>query len=106
MNMRWLDNLLIWLTPPCREVVRWVSQDLDGQLTWHQRVRMHAHFLICALCKRYRQQLAALRTVLRSDPPQLSGGGNEQKLSPEAKEHIKDLLRKSHDPDKNQRRPE
>lgn len=105
MKMRWLDNLLIWLTPPCREVVRWVSQDLDGQLTWHQRARMHAHLLICALCKRYRQQLAALRRVLRSDPPQLTGG-KEQKLSPEAKEQIKDLLRKSHDQVQSQRRRE
>lgn len=97
MMPRWLDNLLVWLAPPCREVVRWASQDLDGVLTWHQRVRMRIHFLICNLCKRYQQQLAALRAVLRSDPERLLGDDAAQKLSPEAKQHIKDALRKGHD---------
>ena len=96
MTPRWLGSLLVWLIPPCREVVRWASQDLDGVLTWHQRVRMRIHFLICKLCKRYQQQLAALRAVLRSDPERLLGDG-AQKLSPEAKQHMKEALKKSHD---------
>ena len=103
---RWLDDLLTWLIPPCREVVRWASQDLDGQLRWHQRIRMQVHFLICALCKRYQQQLLALRAALRSDPDRLAGDGDAQKLSPEAKQHIKDVLHANHDPAQSQRRRE
>lgn len=97
---RWLKDLLIWLLPPCREMVRWTSQDLDGQLRWHQRVRMQIHLVICAMCKRYREQLIALRAALRSDPERLASSGEEQKLSPEAKQHIKEALRKQqpHDP--------
>ncbi len=97
MMPRWLDNLLVWLAPPCREVVRWASQDLDGVLTWHQRVRMRIHFVICALCKRYQQQLAALRAALRSDPERLLGDDAAHKLSPEAKRQIKEALGKGHD---------
>lgn len=75
-------------------MVRWASQDLDGQLRWHQRVRMQIHLLICAMCKRYREQLIALRAALRSDPERLAGSGEEQKLSDDAKQRIKDMLRK------------
>ena len=97
---RWLKDLLTWLLPPCREMVRWTSQDLDGQLRWHQRVRMQIHLVICAMCKRYREQLITLRAALRSDPERLASSGEEQKLSPEAKQHIKEALRKQqpHDP--------
>ncbi|MBI3776952.1 MAG: zf-HC2 domain-containing protein [Gammaproteobacteria bacterium] len=94
---RWLDDVLAWLTPPCREVVRWASQDLDGVLTWHQRVRMRMHFVICDLCKRYQQQLAVLRALLRSDPERLLGD-DAQKLSPEAKQHLKEMLREQQPP--------
>lgn len=93
---RWLDNVLIWLTPPCRQVVRWASQDLDGVLTWHQRVRMRLHFLICDLCRRYQQQLVALRTALLSNSERLADSGAEQKLSLQAKQRIKDALRENH----------
>jgi len=93
---RWVSDVLTWLLPPCREVVRWTSQDLDGQLRWHQRARMQVHFLICALCKRYRQQLIALRTALRSDPERLADVGGAHHLSPEAKQSIKAALQKNH----------
>lgn len=93
---RWLDNVLVWLTPPCRQVVRWASQDLDGVLPWRQRVRMQLHFLICDLCRRYQQQLAALRAALHSHPERLADNGDEQKLSLQAKQQIKDALRENH----------
>lgn len=93
---RRLNDVRTWLLPPCQEMVRWTSQDLDGQLRWHQRARMQVHFLICALCKRYREQLIALRAALRSNPERLADSGEEQKLSPEAKQQIKDALRANH----------
>ena len=95
---RWLDKVLTWLMPPCREVVRWTSQDLDGQLRWHQHVRMQVHFLICALCQRYQQQLIMLRAALRSDPERLATEDDAQKLSPAAKQQMKDALLKNQDP--------
>jgi len=92
---RWVTDVLTWLLPPCREVVRWTSQELDGQLRWHQRARMQVHLLICALCKRYRQQLIALRAALRSDPERLADVGDANQLTPAAKQHIKEVLQKS-----------
>ncbi len=89
--LRWVTDVVTWLIPPCREVVRWASQDLDGQLRWHQRARIQLHLLMCRLCRRYQQQLIALRAALRSDPERLADAA--QQLSPEAKQQIKDALK-------------
>ncbi len=92
---RWVGDVWAWLMPPCREIVRWSSQDLDGQLRWHQRARLRVHFFICALCQRYRQQLITLRAALRSDPQRLADSGDAHQLSPQAKQQIKDALQKN-----------
>lgn len=91
---KWLDALLIRATPPCKEIVRWVSEEVEQPLPWHRRLRMHAHFLICKFCKRYRAQVTTLRTVLRSSSEKLHGcETSEDHLPTDAKQRIKDALR-------------
>lgn len=81
-------EMFIWkITPTCAEMTRLASQSQDRRLTILQRVRIRLHFLICVWCKRYFQQLAAIRATARSCAEQ-EPANPESALSPEAKERI------------------
>ena len=49
----------------CRDVVANAENYLDGAQSWHQRLAMRFHLLICDKCRRYVRQLRAL---LRATP--------------------------------------
>ena len=54
---------------PCRELVGWVTDYLEGLLPAHQRVRFIAHLRYCGSCRRYlkqmRQTIRALAVLRR-----------------------------------------
>ncbi len=56
----------IWglLRMSCDEVVQFVSQAHDRDLTRGERFALRSHFLYCKACRRYRRQIAALRQAL------------------------------------------
>lgn len=89
---KWLGHLLNHATPVCKDVVRWASLEAEQPLPWYRKLQMHAHFLVCEFCKRYREQLIALRTVLRKAPEKLIDSESTP-LPPGAKQRIKDALR-------------
>ncbi len=92
---KWLDKVLTDATPACNDIVRWVSLEAEQQLPWYRKLQMHAHFLICEFCKRYREQLFTLRTLLRAAPEKLTDTveKNPAQLPADAKQRIKDALR-------------
>ena len=56
----------------CKEVTRLVSQGLDRELGFAERVKLRVHFGICEGCTNFRKQLAFLReamTRLADQPP-------------------------------------
>ena len=87
--------VLVWNhTPSCAEMSRLTSRALEQPLTLKIRMKMRLHFVICAWCRRYFEQINFLH---RSAPKlgmqlgELPGRG----LPTEAKERIKAQVRKN-----------
>ncbi|MCS6288095.1 MAG: zf-HC2 domain-containing protein [Nitrospira sp.] len=78
----------------CRDMSHLLSDGMDRTLPFHTRLRMRLHLLICVLCRRYKQQLALIRNVLRKNGTTLIDDtrANAPGLAPEAKARIQRAL--------------
>lgn len=52
----------------CKEVTRLVSQGLDRELEFGERISLRLHFAICRGCRNVNRQLAFLRRALKKLP--------------------------------------
>jgi hypothetical protein len=52
----------------CRETTRLVSQGLDRDLAFGERVALRVHFAICTGCRRASRQMAFLRRAMQALP--------------------------------------
>ncbi len=89
---RWIADLISASTPKCREVVRLVSEGMDRPLPPLTRLRLRMHYLWCCYCRRYASQLHSIRQTARAFPDR-ADAASLAKLSPEARQKIKDALR-------------
>ena len=78
----------------CKEVTRLISESMDCQLPFGQRIAVRMHLFMCKFCSRYRRHMVLIRDAMRQyleeiEPlePLLSIS-----LSPEAREKIKRAL--------------
>ena len=55
--MHWMFN--------CREVSGKVSRSMDAPLSVGERVAVRMHLLMCAICRRYKNQLLMMRRMFR-----------------------------------------
>jgi hypothetical protein len=53
------------MTITCKEAARMLSEGLDRELPAEEKLRLHAHLLICRGCKSLGDRLAFLRTAMR-----------------------------------------
>jgi hypothetical protein len=93
MMPQWLVNLLANNTPACEEVLRLISDSMERPLPLRRRISIRIHFIICKWCARYQKQLRLIRSLLRRDPGK-AGENAPATLSPEAKERIKQAVRR------------
>ena len=63
--MKQSPGILRLMTMKCDEVVQFVSQAHDRDLTLGERFALRTHFVYCTACRRYRRQIEALRQALR-----------------------------------------
>lgn len=84
------------LSPTCDVITRKISESMDHPISLRDRFRIRFHILFCAFCKRYRRQLLAIRNMLEKNRGRLEDEdvADTPVLSPDAKERIKDSLRK------------
>ena len=94
MMPRPLARMMSLMMCSCEEVTRFVSASLDRGLPWYHRVRLRMHFLMCVLCRRYRDQVRFIRHALRSHAERLENQETPLPagLSPESRERIKRAL--------------
>lgn len=79
-------NKTYWLFN-CRNIATLISQAMDGELTFLQRLGVRFHLMMCPLCSTNQQQLLQLRAMLRQhDFPATP-------LPPEAKLRIKEMIK-------------
>ncbi|HEX5220500.1 MAG TPA: hypothetical protein VFZ59_13095 [Verrucomicrobiae bacterium] len=90
-------RFVVWVwnhTPTCAEMSRLTSRALEQPLSLRMRVKMRLHFVICAWCRRYFEQL----NFLHEHAPRLGvqfETAAVRGLSPDAKQRIKAGVRKN-----------
>lgn len=95
--MKLKKQVITWLShrlPACKEVTRLASDKMERQLSLRQRLGVKLHLLMCSLCKRYVQQLQAMREVARQHTAMLETdvAKPSAQLSNEARERLKQML--------------
>ena len=53
------------MMPSCKEVSRLVSEGLDRDLAFGERVALRVHFLMCKGCRNFEAQMMLLRRAMR-----------------------------------------
>jgi len=78
--------------PSCREALRLQSDALERPLPPTRRPGLWLHLLLCKWCRYYGLQIRFLRHAAHKHPDELTQA-TPQKLSPEARERIRQKLR-------------
>jgi len=66
---------------------------MDKQLSLMMRMKLRIHYLMCSFCERYMKQLKYIREVSREFPEKI-GEISHEKLPADAKERMKEALRR------------
>ncbi len=77
----------------CREASRLVSEGLDHNLPWAQRLSLRLHLMMCRGCSRFRRQIEGLDRFVRRHPDLPERIEPEATLPAEARERIKAAAR-------------
>lgn len=92
------NHFVVWLwnhTPSCAEMSRLTSRALEKPLTIKARLKMRLHFVICAWCRRYFEQI----NLLHHAAPRLQlelGELPVRGMSAAAKQRIMQGIRSGH----------
>ena len=89
--MSLIKNLVYILTLDCRESSRLLSESLDRDLRWSERVAIRMHYIGCWSCRRLKQQFLLLREAARQFDAQTSSA----QLREEAKNRMRAALRET-----------
>ncbi|HAV63584.1 MAG TPA: hypothetical protein DCY13_14610 [Verrucomicrobiales bacterium] len=84
-----LVYLLNAISPSCRDAVRMLAESRRRPHPFPRRMGLRLHLLLCGFCRRYRTQLERLKALLADEDP----APNEVRLTPEARQRIKERLR-------------
>jgi len=78
----------------CREISQLVSQSMDRDLPWRQRMHVWMHLAMCRLCAGFARQLRVLRRAAHDHPERLVGDPSKPAavLSQDARQRIKAAL--------------
>ena len=90
-------KFVVWVwnhTPTCAEMSRLTSRALEQPLSLKMRLQMWLHFVICAWCRRYFEQINFLHTHTAKLGMRLKFLP-ERGMSSESRERIKTEVRKN-----------
>jgi hypothetical protein len=76
-------------------MTRVMSESLDRSLSLRERVTLRLHLLVCLRCVRYLQQIFMIRKVIRRAPALPVVEDSTTVLSSEARERIKQKLKRN-----------
>lgn len=83
------------LIPDCKTVTRMVSESMDTELPWGQRMKMRMHLIMCKYCSRFKRQLDLLRKASQSLASHPAEPDASSVLPQDVRDHIKKALRES-----------
>jgi hypothetical protein len=79
----------------CRAISELVSQSMERDLSWRQRMQVWMHLAMCRMCAGFARQLRFLRRAARANAERLGSDSSEPEpaLSQEARDRMKAVLR-------------
>ncbi|MBI3869370.1 MAG: hypothetical protein HY299_12685 [Verrucomicrobia bacterium] len=86
---RWLAEV----SPSCQQAARAQSARLDGSLSRSASLGLWIHLVLCRWCRRYGRQIRSIREQMKKHPEKAHAGVPDA-LRSEAKERLKEILRK------------
>jgi hypothetical protein len=82
----------------CEETTRLISESLDRELPFRQRMAVRLHLLVCRYCSQYRKQLLfiekAISQIVEGEREGMDPTHGGPSLSPEVGERIREALRR------------
>jgi len=60
----------------CRKITGMISEGLDRELTWSERMRIRVHLLMCSGCSAFEKQMIFLREAMRTLAERIGGHGD------------------------------
>jgi hypothetical protein len=95
-KLRRAFNVAAWThLPPCKEIVKIISASLDRKLTFRERIILKLHLAACEPCARYMDQSQLLSSAAHTIDENLKNDLYAGRLSDEARERLKDILKAS-----------
>jgi hypothetical protein len=95
-KIRHAFNVAAWTyLPPCKDIVKIISASLDRNLTFRERTILKLHLAACEPCVRYLDQSRILGTAAHTIDDELINDLYAGRLSDDARERIKDILKAS-----------
>jgi hypothetical protein len=89
-------NVAAWkYLPPCKDIVKIISASLDRNLTFRERIILKLHLAACEPCVRYLDQSKLLSRAAHAIDEDLKGDLYSGRLSEDARERIKNILKAS-----------
>lgn len=80
----------------CRDVSKLITRSVDEPPSLVERLRVRWHLLTCRFCRRFEKQIFWLHGIFRSSSdPDSPINGDERCLSDEARERIKEALKRN-----------
>ena len=78
----------------CKETAQLISESLDRQLNFRERMSLRLHTLRCDVCARYAKQLKFLKTTFTNTEPEQTT--TPACLDEAARKRIRDRLNQNH----------
>jgi hypothetical protein len=80
--------------PHCKQVAPMMSESMDHDLSWKERMTVKLHLLVCLACVRYNQQLFFIRDAAQKMAAQIDMGQSQSipALSDDARDRLKRAL--------------
>jgi len=75
----------------CKEISKLVSESLDRDLPFRERMAMRVHLMMCSLCRTYSHQMHTLRQMVRQS--EKSGVADQDHLPEDARNRIRQALK-------------
>jgi len=89
-------NVAAWnYLPPCKQIVKIISASLDRKLTVRERLVLKLHLAACEPCVHYLEQSQLLSNAAHTMDQHLKTDLYTGRLSDEARERIKNILKAS-----------
>ncbi len=78
----------------CKETARLISEGLDRDLSWRERISLRLHVIMCSVCRAYKRQIEGLNKLVSGCFGSPAGSFEPESLSDEVRQRIKKALRK------------